>query len=246
NLDTDPVIRYGLEGVKGLGEAALEALERLGPYESYEDLRAKKPVNAAGLKVLAEVGALDSLYPNRAELEARLAWEAEGGHGTCRHKDLRVHGPNNLPCTFPWIDGKPIPKRCTRACRNFNPPSWAEVVAANPVEPYSDDFLLAREKDKIGIYLTRTPFDGRDPEVWAKTHTAAQLDMAQYGDYFTIGMVARVRPHKDKNGKAMGFTTITTKDGPLDVVVFNAAWEVYRKDLRPSEDLVVIKVKKTH
>lgn len=68
----DKNIRYGLGGVKGLGEAAIRNIMEARPFSSLEDLISrvpKKQLNKRAIKVLALCGALDGLSESENRME---------------------------------------------------------------------------------------------------------------------------------------------------------------------------------
>ncbi len=71
-------LRIGLRFVDGLGRAAKEALDQAwslgGCFESLEDVVARSGLGSADLKVLAQAGAFETLYPGRRE----ALWELLG------------------------------------------------------------------------------------------------------------------------------------------------------------------------
>jgi DNA polymerase-3 subunit alpha len=84
---SDLGVRYGLDSVKGIGDAALEAIlasRNEAPYTSFEDFIERKgpKCNSGHVKTLVKIGAFDSLVPNRKGLEQRLELEAVAAKGT--------------------------------------------------------------------------------------------------------------------------------------------------------------------
>lgn len=64
-------IRWGLRGLKGLGDAAIDPiiLERqLAPYKDFQDFYSRTNLGSDALTALIKSGALDSLHSNRNEL----------------------------------------------------------------------------------------------------------------------------------------------------------------------------------
>jgi DNA polymerase-3 subunit alpha len=80
-------VRYGLSSVKGVGDAAVEAIlapRAEQPFTSFADFLARKgpKCNAGHVKTLARIGAFDSLEPNRRGLLERLELEETASKGT--------------------------------------------------------------------------------------------------------------------------------------------------------------------
>lgn len=242
-------IRYGLDNVKGIAEAGLLGVMKGQPYTSFQDFMARKGdgANAGIVKILAAVGAFDSLEPNRKALESRIAFDTEEAN-RCVHKDEKALGPGGLPCTFDWANEpnpplvgqgrgkdrvmvpKPPPKRCTRACRNFTRP----VFSADSLTPYTDEEIRDKEMALLGIHLSSTPFDVIPQEILDdECFTGDEVDSGPEGEYLVAATISRVKPHVTRTGRDMGFLTIFARDADLDVTVFSSEWEIYRSSLTP-------------
>ena len=236
-------VRYGFDNVKGVGDAAIKAIVPNQPFSSMEDFMERKgtEINAGHIKTLAAVGAFDSIYPNRKALETKLAWETDGSANRCVLKDESVDN-HGLPCRYDWenepvtlgksgrpLKQKPIPKRCTKACRQWTEP----VLELDEIEPYTDDEIMKREMDLLGVHLSMTPFDKLPPEVLALGDTGESVEEGDNGRYMVIGILNKVRTHIASNGKEMAFLGIYARDIVLDVTVFNDEWSKYKSDMRP-------------
>ena len=131
---------------------------------------------------------------------------------------------------------KPIPKRCTKACRNFTPP---EVPNFQSMEPYTDDEIMEKEMDLLGIHLSHTPFDRLPDDIWGSEVSegmyvlrGSEIESGGNGHYVTVGLVTRIREITDKNGNDMGFFGLNAYDAELDLTVFHNQWETFQRDLR--------------
>ena len=137
-------IRYGLGAVRGVGEAAVEALigerARQGPFASLEDLCRRldlQKVNRRVLEALLRSGSLDALGPNRATLMDRLAAAMQLGD-----QNMRAHeaGQNDL---FGLVGD-------ARA-------SAPQPVPRAPLPEWSEAVRLTGERETLGLYLTGHP-----------------------------------------------------------------------------------------
>ncbi len=137
-------IRYGLGAVRGVGEAAVEALigerEAHGAYASLEDLCRRldlQKVNRRMLEALLRSGSLDALGANRATLMDCLGSAMQlGGQNTRAHEA----GQNDL---FGLAGDERT--SAPHARRTTPLPEWSEAVR------------LAGERDTLGLYLTGHP-----------------------------------------------------------------------------------------
>jgi DNA polymerase-3 subunit alpha len=236
-------VRYGFDSVKGCGDAVVEAILKGQPYKDFDDFLARKgeKCNVGHIKTLAAVGAFDSIFPNRKLLERRIAWDTDGSADRCQHKDESVLKPHGLPCTFDWdsepvplgkrgqeLKRKPLPRRCTKACRQWTAP----VFDPTEMLPYTDDEIMAREMELLGVHLSATPFDRIPDDVLEQMDTGQDVETGPPGEYVVPAIVSRVKPHVSKNGKEMGFVGVYALDADLDVTVFSDQWRSYRGDLR--------------
>lgn len=232
-------IRYGIDSIKGIGEAGALGVMEGQPYYDFEDFLARKgsAANAGVVRLLARVGAFDTLYPNRRGLETRLLEEQEGLDSMCVNKSLTFINEHGLPCVYDWasepepvnpktgkkLKQKPVPKKCTKACRQYQAP---EAKDHSGVQPYTEQDIREIEQEMLGTYLSSTPFDRLDPEERAMLiEEAERVDIGPEGSYMLAAIITRVKPHKDRSGNPMGFLDLSTEVSDLSVVVFNADWD---------------------
>jgi error-prone DNA polymerase len=81
---TPPALRIGLRLVNGLGPAARDKLRAVleeGPFRSVEDVIQRSGLGAAELRVLAEAGAFESLWPGRRDALWELLRQVRGDAG---------------------------------------------------------------------------------------------------------------------------------------------------------------------
>lgn len=242
-------IRFGLDSVKGVGQAGANGLLSGQPYTSFDDVieRMGPGADMGVIRILSHVGVFDSLVPNRRALETRLMVEKQGLDTICVFKtDAGVPlNEHDLPCRFDWanepspvnpktgkrLKPKPVPKRCTKACRNYTAP---EPRAYEDIEPYGEADILAIEQEVFGIPLSASPFDRLDPDDRSLLKRQAEAyDVAMEGSFLVAAVVTRVKPHKTKTGDPMGFVDFSTEVVDISAVCFPSIWEKYRKDLKP-------------
>jgi DNA polymerase III subunit alpha len=268
---TELVVRFGLSAIKGIGDAASNAIVAARPYASYQDFvtRVVEPkgskVNRGHLAILARCGALDALVPNRHALEVALELEASGVSTRCVRRDDSVAAVNGLPCTYDWANEpkieegpeknvvttgrgkakqtvvKPPPKKCTVACRRYQPPPALDL---DGVEPYTPDDVRRVEREVFNVPLSSTPFDRLPEDELLGADSAADVEAGGEGEYLVVGVVSSFEVATSKNGNPYGRLALATPDGSLDVVVWREAIEKYRGDLRPDALVVAVVQKK--
>ncbi len=257
--NTATTVRYGLDSIKGVGSAATQAIIDGQPYGGWDDFmdRRGEKCNMGHIKTLAHIGAFDSLVPNRRALEKRLAEEdVKPGERCIFFQLMPLNKYNELPCGFDWDSepkklgrtGKPlknqppVPKKCSKACRNWTP---RPLPTDDDVEPYTDKEIREIEMEALGIYLSSSPFDIIDSDDMAELWTANQLQAEEAGRYLSVIMVQKVRPHHTKDGKAMAFVTADTPSGIMDLTVFSDKLDIYGSKLRPGQ-MALVEVNKNN
>jgi len=225
-------VRFGLSGVKGIGDKAVDAItvaresvkrfDDLYHFCQHVDLRT---VNRATLEALIKCGAFDSLGAHRAGMIAALDQAIEQGQ---QASDDRKSGQMNIFDMLGAESGKP-----------------ADRPAFPKVEPWSESQLLAAEKETLGFYITSHPLVRYARELDSLSMVSGEtggssgpkvnfspglLDNFDDGTRLNVGcMIASVRPTVTKNGKSAGkkMAMLTLEDvyGKIDGVCFSETYE---------------------
>ena len=259
-------VRYGLDSVKGIADAAADSIIQRQPYASWDEFREwtrdkNCKANIGHIQTLAAVGTFDSLFPNRRALEILLEEEKSGKADYCALRDDTVVGSNGLPCTFDWsgeprpmsatgrlLKPKPIPKRCGKTCRQYVARTTPQMSG---VKPYSPAEVRDKEREMLGVWLTSTPFDDLPERMWEdvtrefKVYDADDIETAKPGHYSFVGMLTKRRATTDRNGKRMAFLGFETpKGGYLDVACFSTSWERIHTTMRENS-IYAVSIEKT-
>ncbi|MGK7295864.1 MAG: DNA polymerase III subunit alpha [Candidatus Wenzhouxiangella sp. M2_3B_020] len=145
-------IRYGLGAIKGVGEAAIEAIlharERLGGFESLHRLLRETDLSKMTRKTmetLVRAGALDSIATNRSALAQTLpdAWSAAE-----RHQADTAAGQASL------FGGAAVETECQH-----------EDEALPDVPQWTSRQRLRAERETLGLYLSGHPMDDLADEI---------------------------------------------------------------------------------
>jgi len=230
-VDGDTV-RFGLSGVKGIGDKAVDAITAArGSVKRFDDLYHfcqhvdLRTVNRATLEALIKCGAFDSLGAHRAGMIAALDQAIEQGQ---QASDDRKSGQMNIFDMLGAESGKP-PAR----------PAFPKV------EPWSESQLLAAEKETLGFYITSHPLVRYARELDSLSMASGEaggasgqkvnfspslLENFPDGTRLNVGcMIASVRPTVTKNGKSAGkkMAMLTLEDvyGKIDGVCFAETYE---------------------
>ncbi|NPA37960.1 MAG: DNA polymerase III subunit alpha [Chlorobi bacterium] len=227
-------IRFGMAGIKGVGEGAVEAIieerEKNGPFKDIYDFVERLPlttVNKKNLEALAYSGALDNLGEHhRAQLFAPLKNEE-----TSFIENLIRYGnkfqsdqANQQASLFGALSGGIEIKRPTL-----------------PVcEPFSQLEELNKEKEYIGLYLSAHPLDNFKMVLKHFTNTTLKelehLERLEGKEILVGGMITNVREGLTKNQKQFAIITLEDYTGSFEFAFFGRDYESFayklKKDLR--------------
>ena len=202
-VNKDGNVRFGLGGIKGVGEnAVLQAIEERelnGPYKNIFDLVERVNLNALNkknLEAMAVAGAFDCFNLKRSQYFALDSRGTSFIESIIRYgnsaKTLKNSTQKSLFGETGGFDIQtPEPTEC---------PDWPKLEKLN------------REKEVIGIYLSSHPLD--DFRLEMETFCTATLaDLQNIRDYLdrevTVGgMVTETKNAISKNGKPYGSLTL--------------------------------------
>jgi DNA polymerase-3 subunit alpha len=219
----DGTIFYGLGAIKGLGEAAIEAIlqerNREGAFKNLFDFCQRidlRKVNRRVLESLIKAGALDGLGTHRAALMASLnaALAAADQHS------------RNLEAGQVDIFGASAA------------PTEAHVYAT--VAEWSEEQRLDGERETLGLYLTGHPIARYADELKDITDaTIAELKPSTDSTVVVAGLVVAQRTMQTRRGDRMAFVTLDDRTGRLELAVFSDLYAQSRELLAKDTLLVV-------
>lgn len=207
-------IRFGLGGMKGVGEGAVMAVvnERLenGPYKNIFDLLKRIDLRAVNKKTLENL-ALGGAFDGFANCHRAVYFYANG-------------------------DEKTFLERAIKFAQNFKAQEESsqvslfgggqEVELPEPEIPVVEEWprlmMLNKEKDINGIYLSSHPLDDFKYEMkFLVTHKLKAFeDLSGIGDYTIGGIITECRHLVSKQGKPFGFFTIEDYSGNYEFRLF--------------------------
>jgi len=201
-------IRFGLGGVKGLGEGAVEAIlearRRLGGFRSFGQLVAEvdpRTMNQKVFEALVKSGSCDRFGSHRAALCAsidrmvdyaqRRRREVEEGQGSLFAGAAHANEPEPSGATPPWPEAE----------------------------------RLRYEKEALGFYLTGNPLLAFEAQLRRLvSHTTSELREQFSGEATVGGLVTRLKRAKIKNGpnagRIMGRFVLEDLEGSLNITLF--------------------------
>lgn len=208
-------IRFGLSGVKGVGDGAIEAIleaRKDGPFLGLFDFCERvdlRRVNRKVIECLVRCGAFDSIGVPRWVLFASIDKALERGQSAQRDRAI---GQASL---FGLLGGSGGTGGATEPGKDG---PYVEC------EPWTDKELLAGEKETIGFYVTGHPLDPYAEEIrrYASCDIGTLLARGKAGDTVRIvGVPSALRARTTKSGRLMGFATIEDLTGSVEVICFS-------------------------
>jgi DNA polymerase-3 subunit alpha len=213
-VNKDGAIRFGLGGMKGVGEAAVMALvnERLetGPFKSIFDLLKRADLRAVNKKTLENL-ALGGAFDN-FEREHRALYFYQNG------------------------DDKTFLERAIRYAQNFKAQEESsqvslfgggqEVSLPEPELPEVPEWprlmLLGKEKEINGIYISSHPLDDFRYEMqFLCSHRIADFaDLTKINDFSVGGIITEAKHLMTRNGKPFGKFSIEDYSGNHEFALF--------------------------
>ena len=215
----DGNIRFGLDAVKGVGFAAVEAIKRAredgGPFQNLFDFCARvdnRAVNKKAIEALIKCGAFGSTGAPRKGMLAVL--EQAQAAGQKAQQDAQIGQGSIFDLGSTVAPAAAAPARIARS-------SHAPI----PSEEFSRSELLAAEKESIGLFISAHPLKEVGPALRAKADgTLAELTARRDGDWVTIGgMVTQAKRIRTKKGDPMMFATLDDLEGSVELLVFGKA-----------------------
>ncbi|RLD40062.1 MAG: DNA polymerase III subunit alpha, partial [Bacteroidetes bacterium] len=212
-------IHYGMEGIKGVGGAAVEAIvkerDENGNYKNIFDFVSRinlKSVNKKAVEALAIAGAFEELHPevHRAQYFFKLNENEDSFIERIIKFGNKTQSIANSAQASLFGDIE-------------------EVQIQNPIFPeceaWSNLKKLNLEKEAIGFYLSGHPLDSYKSTfqffVSNDINSINQLvDSHSHQAVKFAGIVTREVVREGKNGNKYGFYTIEDKSGSIDIALF--------------------------
>jgi len=217
-------IRFGLAGIRGVGEAVVEAVmearESGGAFTSLHDFVNRvdlAKMNKKTLDALVKAGAFDSTGYTRRQL---AAFVEDGGvleAANKRAKD-KSSGQTSMFDLFAEEDH-----------------GFSDDIPAPEGEEWDKRMKLAFEKEMLGIYVSDHPLK----EIEEQVRRAADFSLGDADELkdgtsgWFAGMLASVDLRPTKKGPLMAICTLEDLDGALEAVIFPNVLERYRDLIKP-------------
>ncbi|MFC5480055.1 DNA polymerase III subunit alpha [Massilia suwonensis] len=214
-------IRYGLGGVKGAGQGAIEAIiaarKEGGKFKDLFDFCKRvdrKQINRRTIESLIRSGAMDCFGVDRAILLASVSFAMEvAGQEAAAANQVSLFGGDDSDLVAP-----------------------PEYVKATP---WTDRQKLAEEKIALGYYLSGHMFDSYAQEVRRFAKTKLKDLEPSRDPRMLCGVITGVRTQMTQRGKIL-IVTLDDKTGVVEVTVYNEVFEANKNIFKEDEFLMVV------
>lgn len=219
----DGNIRFGLLGVKGVGESSIrqviEIREKDGKFSSIEDFATRVPsklLNKKLLESLSKSGALDSL--------------GERGTFVSQYDKIAEHSKTTGDAGASQTDmfaslgaGKGI------------------AIEFEKQEPATTYEKLRWEKETLGLYVSSHPLAGLKKYIGKKARLIDGLKASDVGKKITVaGIVEQSKVLHTKKGDNMAIVTIEDPTGRIEVMLFPRVYGQFKDLLERPDSILVI------
>lgn len=246
-------IRFGLAGIKNVGEAAVEAIlnarKNGGKFQDFVNFCERVDLtllNSRMLESLIKVGAFDSLCVRRSQLLETYPHLIELIQERKREREL---GQDSL---FDMFAGdKHLQGAGAFVLESWELPDIPEISSQQKME---------FEKELLGFYVSEHPMKPYEPDVDAfATASLARLieSKPKDGDELVsvIGRVGEVTRKTDRQGRNMAFAEVTDTFASIEAIFFadpyskyadllfrdNVLWLTGRLDLQSNRPKLLVK-----
>jgi DNA polymerase-3 subunit alpha len=229
-------IRFGLDAVKGVGFAAVEAIKAArgegGPFTSLWDFCERvdgRAVNKKAIEALVKCGAFGSTGASRKGMLAVL--EQAQGAGQKAQQDAQS-GQGSI-FDLGMDAGAAADGASPSLARPQHPPI--------PREEFAQPELLAVEKESIGLFLSAHPLKQvREALVARVDCSLTALAQRRDKDWVTVGgIITAAKKIRTRNGGSMLFATLDDLEGSVEILAFEKVLGEYEAELALDQVVVV-------
>ncbi|MFC0253420.1 DNA polymerase III subunit alpha [Massilia consociata] len=214
-------IRYGLGGVKGAGQGAIEAIIAArtsgGKFKDLFDFCMRvdrKQINRRTIESLIRAGAMDAFGVDRSVLLASVGFAMEAAG--------QAAAAANQVSLFGGIDSDLVA-----------PPEYVKAT------PWTDRQKLSEEKIALGYYLSGHMFDSYAAEVRRFAKTKLKDLEPSRDPRMLCGVITGVRTQMTQRGKIL-IVSLDDKTGVVEVTVYSELLEANKNIFKEDEFLLVV------
>jgi DNA polymerase III subunit alpha len=235
----DGNIRFGLDAVKGVGFAAVEAIkaarEEGGEFASLWDFCARvdpRAVNKRAIEALIKCGAFGSTGASRKGMLQVLEQAQSAGQKSQLDAQIGQGSIFDLGAADPDAGASP-----------FVAPQHPPI----PPDEFDKAKLLEVEKEAIGLFISAHPLkEVREALRAAVDAPLSALHERKDGEWVTAGgIITQAKKIRTKKGDPMMFATLDDLEGAMEVLIFGKALAEYEGALGVDE-LVLVRGRVDH
>jgi DNA polymerase-3 subunit alpha len=240
-------IRFGLDAVKGVGFAAVEAIKRAreeegGSFASLWDFCERvdnRTVNKKAIEALIKCGAFGSTGATRKGMLAVLEQAQAAGQKSQQDAQIGQGSIFDLAGGF----GDDASAGANGAAAAFAAPSHPPI----PAEEFEQAELLAVEKESIGLFVSAHPLKAvREAMRLRVDCPLAQLADRKDGEWVSVGgIITQCKKIRTKRGDQMMFATLDDLEGTVELLVFGRALAAH-EDALALDSVVLVRGKVDH
>ncbi len=227
-------IRFGLNSIKGIGEAVLKEIEeereKNGEFKSIADFTQRinpRVINRKTLENLAKAGAMTCLEPSRKKVFNNIENIL---NSAARENEAKESGQVSLFAALGDVNSG----------SSYQMSSF-ELYGSN--EEFSDKEIQEFEKDLLGFYVTSHPLESiRDKLPFLTTHNISDMENIQNDTFVTIcGLLTSVRqiPTKKDPAKFLKAGVIEDLTGEIAFVAFHKTLQEYNTFIEQEKKVIM-------
>lgn len=229
--DNEKYIRYGLLGIKGLGQAAINEIiskRSKKPFEDIYDFIVRvntQVINKKSLEVLILSGCFDSLHPNRLQLYKNI--------------DTILNLAKSKSNTLFSITNKASNNKISKELTSFD--------QSNKTEQDKLLEILKLEKETLGTYLSDHPVNIIKKnnninlpliEQIKKNYIETLETQILNNEVSIIGVINDIKESYTKKGKMVSFILDDPSDS-IETIVYPSAYQNFKNYIKENEIVIV-------
>src|SRR5688572_5770944 len=231
----DGNIRFGLDAVKGVGYAAVEAMkaarDKDGEFTSLWEFCERvdgRAVNKKAIEALIKCGAFDSTGATRKGMLDVL--ESAQSAGQKAQLDAQI-GQGSI------FDLGGFGGEDEGGASPFGGPAHPPI----PIEEFDKRELLAAEKESIGIFISEHPLKRvRDALRVKADATCTEIAERRDGEWVKVGgMIAACKKIQTRSGSTVMFASLDALAGQVELLVFEKVILASEALLQPDQIVLI-------
>ncbi len=249
----DGNIRFGLDAVKGVGFAAVEAIK--SARGDGADSAGGGPAAEPFTNLFEFCERVDNRAVNKKAIEALIKCGAFGSTGDSRKGMLSVleqaQAAGAQAQQDALIGQGSIFDLAMLGGDDAGPGNGGAAMGAShapvPAEEFDQSELLVAEKESLGLFISAHPLKELGPALRKKVDSPiGEISGRKDGDWVTIGgIVQQFKKIKTKKGDMMAFATLSDLEEAVELVVFGSVLETAEQALAV-DTIVLVRGKVDH